>query len=275
MPIPALPTNLPLTNSSRARVLLLGTFHFGDLGLDAYKPEHHVDVSSPAFQAEVDEVVARLTSFRPTKIAVERMPARQGELDDEYGRYLAALRDGQLELPASEVYQLGFRVAASAGNERLYAIDAQGRWSEQTWSELSEHAPRLGQETELDSHWNRVFAELYSHDDVLKTRTGLRDYLLYINSEERIRLGHGHYLVGPAKVGRGDEYWGADHLAGWWYSRNLRIFSNIQRLTESPDDRILVVIGAGHLPVLRHCLQCSPEHSLIEVSELLGDKSEP
>ena len=52
-------------------VVLLGTFHFRDAGLDDYKPQHVVDISSPERQKQVEEVVNRLASFAPNKIALE------------------------------------------------------------------------------------------------------------------------------------------------------------------------------------------------------------
>ena len=36
-----------------------------------------------------------------------------------------------------------------------------------------------------------------------------------------------------------------------WYKRNLRIFANINRITEPGRDRVLVIIGAGHLKLLK------------------------
>ncbi|MEP6551256.1 MAG: DUF5694 domain-containing protein [Gemmatimonadales bacterium] len=42
-----------------------------------------------------------------------------------------------------------------------------------------------------------------------------------------------------------------------------------QQLTSSTRGRILVIVGAGHLPILRFLAQSSPEHRLIEVSDYL------
>ena len=55
-----------------------------------------------------------------------------------------------------------------------------------------------------------------------------------------------------------------------WYNRNLRIFANLQRITEPPGERLLVVYGAGHIPILRHCVEASPEYDLVEVADYLG-----
>ena len=36
-----------------------------------------------------------------------------------------------------------------------------------------------------------------------------------------------------------------------WYQRNIRIYHNIVHLIDSPNERILVIYGAGHLGWLR------------------------
>jgi hypothetical protein len=90
-----------------------------------------------------------------------------------------------------------------------------------------------------------------------------------MNSAERVRAGHGHYLTGKFHAVRGDDYFGPDNLSGWWYNRNLRIFANVTALAASPEDRVLVLIGAGHLPVLLHAAQSSPEVDWVEVESVL------
>jgi hypothetical protein len=37
----------------------------------------------------------------------------------------------------------------------------------------------------------------------------------------------------------------------------------------NPDERILLIIGAGHVPILRHCVLASPEDTLVEVQQYL------
>ena len=44
-------------------IMLLGTFHFQDRGLDAYKPKFDVEILSPQRQQEVAEVVERLATL--------------------------------------------------------------------------------------------------------------------------------------------------------------------------------------------------------------------
>jgi len=105
--------------------------------------------------------------------------------------------------------------------------------------------------------------------DAQKTQQTMREILLRANSEDEILREHGAYLVDHFKIGVGDEYPGADWITTWWYNRNLRIFANLQRIMETPGERILLIIGSGHLPILRHCALASPEYDLVEVHDYL------
>ena len=83
------------------------------------------------------------------------------------------------------------------------------------------------------------------------------------------RLRFGHYLVGGFKAADGTGYPGADHVSGWWYNRNLRIFANLLQLARETDDRVLFIVGAGHLPILHHAAQSAPDVELVEVAQVL------
>ena len=48
-----------------------------------------------------------------------------------------------------------------------------------------------------------------------------------------------------ARFAGNGEYPGPDLLAEW-YRRNARIFSNLRNIIDSPEERVLVIYGAGH-----------------------------
>ena len=248
----------------KARLMMLGTFHFKDSGLDKYKPEHAVDVLSPERQREVEALVDALARFQPTRIAVEQKAHKQAALDASYQEYVA----GRAELTANEIQQVGFRLAKKLGHAKAYAVDVDPN---PLFFPLFEKVDEKQLET-LDAQWQQRFKQLYAHDDALKTRQSLVEHLRYLNSPERVRHGHGSYSIGLFKVDGEDGYLGAD-LRAAWYDRNLRIFRNLQRLTSSPEERILLVIGAGHLPILHFVGNTSPEYELVDVRDYLRDEA--
>ena len=244
------------------RLMLLGTFHFQPRHLDRHKSQFTPDVLSDEYQVGIAEVADRLASFQPTKVAIERTADQQAEIDREYGAYL---RD-EFTLPADEVYQLGFRLAKRLGHSGVHCVNAWDRHYEPQ-VDVEAYAREHGQKHLLTQWWPR-FERWYEHLDRLMTQITLRELLLGFNSEEAVLKNHGPSMVDWFRVGVGDDYPGVDRVTGW-DNRNLRIFANIQRITESPDERILLVIGAGHLPILRHCALASPEYELVELHDYL------
>ncbi len=248
----------------KAKLLLLGTFHFNDAGLDSYRPKFDIDILSASRQRELEGILKCLERFAPTKVAVEVKPSEMESINKKYQQHLA----GQFTLPSNEIYQIGFRMAARLKHQRLYGVDAKGR-NYEPWVDPTEYAIKHKQREILDSELVKAYEAMYQGDDELKTKQPLREHLLYLNDEKRINQGHGRYLIETFKSGIGDEYPGVDSKTAW-YNRNLRIFANIQRITEKPGERILVIIGAGHLPILRHAATASPEYGLVEVKQYLG-----
>ena len=93
----------------------------------------------------------------------------------------------------------------------------------------------------------------------------LLEFFKLINSKEWHDYGYGAYLVGDFKL---ENNRGADYLSIWWYNRNLRIFRNLQKITESENDRILVIFGNGHASIFRQLIEASPEYDFVEFDSL-------
>ena len=79
------------------------------------------------------------------------------------------------------------------------------------------------------------------------------------NKPEGRRAEHQLYLQ-MARVGLKDQYLGANWVGHIWYTRNLKIFVNLTRITESADDRILLIIGAGHVFLIQQFLEDSDDY---------------
>lgn len=240
----------------KAQVMVLGIYHF-----TAKNDVHNADVDnmlSPKRQAELVDLIEHLREFKPTKIVIEA-PYGDVKQNERYLQYLA----GKLTLKADEVDQIGFRLAKVLNHKQLYPVD---RKTEFDLDPVKKFAEQNGQSEILQ----RAFAgaEILSREITERQRRStVREMLSYLNSEEALQLNHSIYLL-TNKIGKDDSYPGVE-LVSEWYKRNLLIFSNIQRLVESPQDRLLIIYGQGHAHLFRQFIQDSPDMELVEASKFL------
>jgi len=256
-----------LRNVPKAQVLILGSFHFQDSGRDNYKPQFPYDIRTPQHQRELDEVLTRLAAWGPTRIAVERDVEVQSRVDSLFAIYPG----GGMDTLKNEIYQVGFRLAKRLKHPGVYAVDSDGRFldSAMTEAEWKKRKDALKPGPLSATDWDKMYTALYRMDDSLKTVRPLRETFLWMNSPERLSLGHGHYLVGALIDGPLGDYFGADGFVTGWHNRNIRIYSNVARLIRSPEEKILLLIGAGHVPILKAQFSAAPFVKLVEVSEVL------
>ena len=260
----------------RSELLILGTFHFKDPGLDSYRPQHDVNILSQEKQQELSEVIQLLQRFNPTKIAVEYPKARQPQLDSIYSAY----QKGRLKDQADEVFQIAMRLAHVLGHPKIYAVDVRGKdyfsdMSDQQWEQKETYFASNVPET-LSLHASMIdslYNALYQHDDFLKTQISLLDFYLYINHESRITRGHGNYMNGGFRWGEGNDYFGPD-ASTRWYNRNLRIFHNLTSINNPGQDRVFLLMGAGHLPILKFLAETSPDFNKVELSDYVDHQND-
>jgi hypothetical protein len=216
------------------------------------------DVLAPKRQREIEELAAKLTAFRPTKVAVEIPYGRDSLSNSLFRRYVA----GSHALDRTEMQQLGFRVARAAGLPRIYGIDYDldvNLAPVMVWA-LTHRQPELA--TAAQSLSMRLVAEA---DRMMKHAT-VGEILSALNSA-RADSAHGIYLA-ALRVGADTSYPGAAVTARW-YERNLKITSNILRVIDSPADRVLVIMGAAHAPILRELLERVPGVRVVPAAAVL------
>lgn len=255
-----------------AQVLLVGSFHFAYYGLDAHvtKEKDQVNVLLPQRQKEMDELVAYIAQFKPTKIVVEG-GRNSGYLMQRYRQYQET---GKAR--ANEVDQIAFRLMKQFSLDTLYGVNS---WT--LVQDLNKHKDSLTLRPILDSIYNgwdfrskdlysTRYDRLYDLEDKYTIKHSLLETFKHMNDDHRVDLEFGAYLVGDFKNGT---YEGSDALAMHWYARNLRIFRNIQNVTEA-EDRILVLFGAGHMSILKNLFVCSPEYDYVPFGGALMQGSE-
>jgi len=233
---------LPARCSDKAAtILILGTFHMGNPRLDSTNIEAD-DVLLPQRQREIAELVEKLAAFKPTKIAIEA-PYANTTSPDRYARFLV----GKYDLKRNESEQIGFRLAKKLNLPNIYPVDFPMFMNGLRPDEVEEPRPPPGQAPAAKP--SAPPASL-SEEDKLLRRSTITEFLRYLNDEKRIQNDHAQYMQmllpndNPAIYARAD-------LVTNWYKRNLRIMINLNRITEFPRDRVLLIIGAGHLKLLK------------------------
>lgn len=249
----------------KTKVLVVGSFHFDYPNLDAHKTnkEDQIDVLSPKTAKEVTELVEYIKKFKPTKIAIEAWP------DWNANQKLKEYNEGKHRDQRDERYQLAMRIANELTINELYSIDAESILDDlekQFGKTDSAFFKKLTKDYDFrsDDPISQQFTAFYKSSEP-KNFKSLLDNFMYMNSKESHRYGYGAYLSGDFKL---REYDGADMLALYWYSRNLRMFRNIQKIPHNSEDRILVIAGNGHAAVLRQLFTASAEYDFIEFSSM-------
>ena len=250
--------NVEQTAENKPALVILGTYHMATTTSNVINVDVD-DVTSPERQKQMHELIDKLKKFNPTKIALECDYKNQSKVVKQYNEYLS----GNFEFTRNEIHQIGYRLAKKSGHKKVYCTD----WGIFPDDPLYNYQTYSKQHPQLNEYLNDLHKD---NNDIAKksaeeiaSRTIIENLIAKNQTEanEKSHQGYFNFL----RIGKGDEYVGANYLS-WWYGRNLKILTNIIRFTESPDDRILVVYGAGHNYLLN---QFAKESGFYEVESPL------
>lgn len=229
-------------------LIILGTFHYSD------------DVLSESMQVELNTFTDLLAELHPTKIAVEVPRRYQETIDSLYKAFDRTAFDrktalGEMVLyrqdvtftSENEVVRIGFRLADKLGHKTVYAVDEDIEIPDAYFERI---APCFN--ANAGHYLNRY------NDMTTRTSTLLERYKI-INGEECINTDHNLYLS-INKINLGN-YEGSAFVLSW-YERNLKIYSNLQNVCQE-NDRILLIIGSGHIKILSDFAQADENIQLV------------
>jgi len=242
----------------KTKIMTLGVFHFDYPNLDAVKIEgkDKISVLDEPFQSEIKSISKAIEEFNPTIIAIELTPDKQQKVDSLYILYKA----DKWDLKKNEVYQLGFRIGKQLNLEKIYCVDDQGKHYENIEA-LFRDSIRL---SNFEHYYLNSRDTIYEIPHSRGKVSSLVDALIEGNRPEKIKEGLATYLLHPFKYEENPgDFTGVDFESGRWYNRNLRIFRNIQRISSSAEDRILLIIGSEHLNLLNLFFDISREFDLV------------
>ncbi len=217
------------------------------------------DVLSPKRQQEIAQLLEVLKRFHPTKIAIEA-DVGSPRVAREYADYLA----GKYTLSPNEIDQIGYRLAKELGQHAVYPVDEEADFP---YGRVVNYAKANGLGDKFQAMEAATGVEVKEEGNFLHSHTVL-EMFEYLNSDAMSAKGIATYY---AFVPYGDpsDYAGPDLLAAW-YERNIRIYHNIVKLIDSPDERVLVIYGAGHLGWLQQDVSNDPTVKLRKLAEFTG-----
>ncbi|MCL2775237.1 MAG: DUF5694 domain-containing protein [Oscillospiraceae bacterium] len=242
------------------QIFLLGTFHFRESDIDFYTEDT---------QRQLCDTNERLKKFNPDAITLEAAAHAQSAVNESYEKFsLEDLSDfdkmrnetlGTINIYGStfpisyknESIQIGYRLGKTMGAGKIHAID-----DDSILDDIDEEIPERIK-IAFDKHLEKMNA--------VEGKTIL-EILRYLNSDEWSYHNQQLYLVNNA-IGAGGSYTGANFF-GQWYMRNLKIFANLQKLSES-HERVFSLYGCGHLYILRELINLCEDMELVDYRDYL------
>ncbi len=259
----------PTPTPEQVEVVVLGTYHMDGSDLDEVSLDTD-DVLEESRQRELESFVGHLEAAAPDRVAVEHPAEHREPLEELYAGY----RDGRFAYDQehefessrsgragdavacrSEVVQVGFRLADRLGHDHVLPVDVpEMLGGGEAFEELERRGVDTSPKMDVPRPDSEEFEEAMQRELATSTVTA---YHRYLNEEAAL---HANDLMFDQflRQGAGDNYAGPDAL-GRWYRRNLRMVHNIWRAVDDGSERVLFLVGSGHVHVLRHLLTEFPQ----------------
>lgn len=243
-----IPTKFP----DAVPVLNVGTFHMG-YSTDAHTTEFNEHDQENIKQ--VHKIAKAIAAFKPTVIIVETPPEYDSSLQKEYRQYLQS--PGMKFEHPSEIELLAYEVGRLSGVQRIYGVDYSEGYNyriSQTvrnskdsatyyrYMQLLEDFDKKNPEDNLPV---QQLLQRNNHPDYL-------DMLLTVNAD---------ILTHIASAGKAE---GADEAAKY-YHRNLVMFSHLNQVALSKEDRVFILMGGSHTAFFNDFMRRSPKYKLVAV----------
>jgi len=239
-------------------ILNFGTFH---MGFTTDENTTEFDEKNKKNQEAVHQIAEKLASFQPTVIIVETVPKNNDKLQLEYREYLEK-PEMSFEKP-SEIELLAYELGRLCGTKRIYGIDHRMGYNYNIGFEI---------ENKIDSTWHNKYYQdplsFYPQVNINQDSFDLLNKLKLTNNERYL-----DFLIAVnsdmlTHVGSEDGFEGADEAAKY-YQRNLRMYSNLNRIDLEKDDRVFILMGASHTAFFRDFISRSPKYKMVNTFDFL------
>ncbi|GHE83507.1 DUF5694 domain-containing protein [Thalassotalea profundi] len=252
---------------SKIKVLNFGTFHFGPTS-DAHSTEF--DEEDKNLHKDVRAISKMIAKFRPTIICVESLPEENEKLNLLYQQFLK--QPSELIISSGETSMIAFDVARLNKIDKIYGIDNHMGYNYSV-GDFIENSPELTNsidpETYLEITNNpfKNYPELAELDKKYESLS-LLDKLRFINHPINLDASINANADKLLYVGMDDKFEGADNAA-LFYHRNMKIYSNLNRIKMNKNDRVFILMGSAHTAFLREFIKRSPKFEMVDTLDYL------
>ncbi len=247
--------------TKKIKVLNFGTFHFGYTP-DANKTEF--DENDKKQQEEVKKIATMLAKFKPTIICVEVEPNKIEKINQAYQEFLQ--NPIKVNTNYGEISMLAFNVAQSSGVQKLYGIDHKLNYNYMIGEQVKNtiDPSTYNDYRQNPFRYNERLAQKHKEYENLSFSEKMKfnnepeylDFLININADNLLY------------VGTEDDFEGANE-ASLFYLRNLRIYSNLNRIPMTENDRVFILMGGAHTAFLREIIKRSPKFEMVNTFDYL------
>tara|TARA_R110002073_G_scaffold8207_5_gene45830 strand:- start:42841 stop:43701 length:861 start_codon:yes stop_codon:yes gene_type:complete len=242
----------------KVKVLNFGTFH---MGFTSDATTTTFDENDKKNQKAVHEIAEKLVAFKPTVIIVETRPSYDEKLQKEYVAYV---KNPKMSFKnPSEIELLAYELGRLSGTKRIYGIDHKMGYNYNIGEEIN---------NEIDDDWYKKYykdpLKYYPEVNVDEDKLNLLDKLKMTNHNRYLDFLITVNADMLAHAGTKDNFEGADEAAKY-YQRNLRMYSNLNRIQLNENDRVFILMGASHTAFFRDFISRSPKYEMVNTFEYL------
>ena len=267
--------------NGKVQIVFLGTFHMGES--PDYKQGSITDLLSAERQKQIQVVVDNLVKFRPDKIFVENTPDTQPYWNNVYKNYLNGIKPAERSSEYNEIFQLGIKLAKKInhpiGVTCINFVQPELSVGVQiARNKIDSLMALYSYELELkrpvyEDYFRGNPSVKKSYDDYITNyeswkKLTIKEHLLNLNSPQSISALHYFNITGWMDTNTNG--FGAEFTAKEYY-RNTKILQNILSSVSPFDRKLLVIIGGGHVQILKDMLKTHPYFEVVDAKELLND----
>ena len=261
---------VPVVDSKKLdkiQVLNVGFFHFGTTS-DATKVDF--DENNAKEQEEIRQLSILLANFKPTIICLEYLPEIDNEINTAYQGF--SKNPSELNTQYGELSMVGFDVARLSGLHKVYGIDNHMGYNYSV-GDYIENSPELTNAIDPVTYLEITNNPLKAYPEMEKRNNNfdnlsLLEKLALINNPIMLDYSLNANADKLFYVGIDENFVGADQAA-LFYHRNMKIYSNLNRIKMNKNDRVLVLMGSAHTAMLREFMNRSPKFEMVNTLKYL------